>query len=318
MLPVRRAASNSNPRRWRTKQVPTDHAQAEILINNALRLSHDTGSDKVFLFLNSGEACRFLQESAFAGSDRIVLVIPRDQKPPACIGTDRPLVHTWSGNQTRFSRIKYAFLQAVLQKVILPSSRVVCVLGPWGRDHLDTITIHDLALSWSEEFPFDPRSLIAKDFLPTVLAVVDIALDIGALGREGKSVGTTFVIGKVEQIMRASHQAVFNPFRGYSEEERQITSPEVVESLKELAKLDGAFVISEQGVAEAAGRHLDAAGTVTRQLKGFGSRHRAAAAITMYCEAVAVVVSESTGRVTIFDRGEAVATLEPVISRRVV
>lgn len=295
-----------------------DHAQAEIIINNALRLSHDTASDNVFLFLSSSGACRFLQGSAFADTDRIILVIPRDQDRPACIDITRPVVHTWSGNQTRFSRIKYAFLQAVLQGVIQPDSRVVCVLGPWGKDHLDTITIHDLTLSWSEEFPFDPRSLIAKNSLPTVLAVVDIALDIGALGREGKSVGTTFVIGRVDRIMRSSHQAVFNPFRGYPEKERKITSPEVVESIKELAQLDGAFVISEQGVAEAAGRHLDAAGTVTRQLKGLGSRHRAAAAITMYCEAVAVVVSESTGRVTIFDQGEVVATLEPVISRRLV
>ncbi len=293
-------------------------SQAEILVANAVRLSHDTASAKVFLFLNGPEACRFLRQSDFADNDRIVLVIPRDCELPDCLTAARPVLHTWSGNQTRFSRIKYAFLQAVLQQVIDPASRVVCVLGPWGRDHLDTITIHDLALSWSEEFPFDPRSLIARAFLPAVLAVVDIALDIGAMGREGKSVGTTFVIGKVDRIMRASHQAVFNPFRGYPEEERRITSPEVVESIKELAQLDGAFVISEQGVAEAAGRHLDAAGTVTRQLKGLGSRHRAAAAITLYCEAVAVVVSESTGRVTIFDHGQVVATMEPVISRRLV
>jgi diadenylate cyclase len=295
-----------------------NQGQANILITNALRLAEDTLCEKVFLFLNSEQACKVLVDIESAKDERIVFILPKAQEIPKCIKNRKTVVHTWSGNQTRFSRIKYAFMQAVLQKVIQPDSKVACVLGPWGKDHLDTITVHDLGLSWSEAFPFDPRSLISKNFFTTVIAVVDIALDIGALGREGKSVGTTFIIGNVEQIMRSSHQAIFNPFKGYPEQDRGITSSEVVESIKELAQLDGAFVISEKGVVEAAGRHLDAVSSVTRQLKGLGSRHRAAASITMYSEAIAVVVSESTGRVTIFDEGKIVAALEPVISTRVV
>lgn len=295
-----------------------NQGQANILITNALRLAEDTLCEKVFLFLNSEQACKVLVDIESVKDERIVFILPKAQEIPKCIKNRKTVVHTWSGNQTRFSRIKYAFMQAVLQKVIQPDSKVACVLGPWGKDHLDTITVHDLGLSWSEAFPFDPRSLISKNFFTTVIAVVDIALDIGALGREGKPVGTSFIIGNVEQIMRSSHQAIFNPFKGYPEQDRGITSSEVVESIKELAQLDGAFVISEKGVVEAAGRHLDAVSSVTRQLKGLGSRHRAAASITMYSEAIAVVVSESTGRVTIFDEGKIVAALEPVISTRVV
>jgi hypothetical protein len=292
--------------------------QAHILINNALRLAKDTGSDRIFLFLSGELSCRAIAEIKAVQDDSVILVIPKEETVPDCVHRDKTVIQTWSGNQTRFSRVKYAFMQAVLLKVIEPDSKVVCVLGPWGRDHVDTITVHDLGLSWSEEFPFDPRSLIARNFFQTVTAVVDIALDIGALGREGKPVGTTFVIGDVEQIMASSHQAIFNPFKGYPESVREISSTEVVESIKELAQLDGAFVISEDGVVEAAGRHLDAISSVTRQLKGLGSRHRAAASITANCKAIAVVVSESTGRVIIFDDGQIIASLEPVISNRVV
>ena len=292
--------------------------QANILINNALKLAEDTSCEKVFLFINSENVCKKLVHIDSVHDERVVFILPRDQEFPKCNKSRRNVIHTWAGNQTRFSRIKYAFMQAVLQKVIRPDSKVACVLGPWGRDHLDTITVHDLSLSWSEAFPFDPRSLISKDFFQTVIAVVDIALDIGALGREGKPVGTTFIIGNIEQVMRASHQAIFNPFKGYSPDSREINSSEVVESIKELSQLDGAFVISENGIVEAAGRHLDAVSSLTRQLKGLGSRHRAAASITMYCEAIAVVVSESTGRVTIFDEGKIIAILEPVISTRLV
>lgn len=304
--------SAENPNNSQTK------SRQSVIVENALRLSEDTGSDKVFLFLNSEQGLNDFLQSPFADRDQIVLVVPSSLDH--LIRTSEPIqvVRNWSGNQSRFSRIKYTFLQAVLQGVISMDTKVVCILGPFDKDHLDTITIHDLALSWSEEFPFDPHTLITKRFFLTVMAVVDVALDIGALGREGKSVGTTFIVGNINQIMRVSHQAVFNPFNGYPKESRCITSPEVVESIKELAKIDGAFVIAEDGTVEAAGRHLDAVSTMTRQLKGFGSRHRAAMGITLQTEAVAIVVSESTGRVTIFDQGAAIASLEPVISRRVV
>jgi len=292
--------------------------QASVLINNALQIARDTTSDKVFLFLNSEQSCRAYSKIDSLKDETIVLVIPKNQNIPECIINKKTVIHTWSGNQTRFSRVKYAFMQAVLQQVIQPDYKVVCVLGPWGKDHLDTITVHDLSLSWSEEFPFDPRSLITKKFFHTVIAVIDIALDIGALGREGKAVGTTFIIGNVAEILKSSHQAIFNPFKGYPEAVREINSSEVVESIKELAQLDGAFVISGKGIVEAAGRHLDTVSSVTRQFKGFGSRHRAAASITMHSEAIAVVVSQSTGRVTIFDEGKIIASLDPVISSRMV
>jgi len=228
------------------------------------------------------------------------------------------VVRSWSGNQTRFSRIKYAFLYGVLGGIVTVDTKIVCVLGPSGKSHLDTITVHDLKHSWSEEFPLDPRTLVTKKGFTTVMAMIDVALDIGALGREGKSIGTTIVIGDAEQVLQSSHQAVFNPFKGYPKKERLVTLPEVVESIKELAMLDGAIIVSEHGVVEAAGRHLDAVGRVTKQLRGLGSRHRAAAGITRKTEAVAIVVSESTGRVMIFEHGRVVASLEPLISRRLV
>jgi len=295
-------------------------AQRRIIIENALEVAKKTQSHSVFLFLNTARDCHWFLKSDLTDKGNIVLIIPKSLKIKDSLfrGAEVKVIRSWSGNQTRFSRIKYAFFQGVLQGVIKTDSKVICVLGPWGKSHLDTITIHDLGLSWSEEFPFDVRSLINNRAFQTVMAVVDIALDIGAVGREGKPVGTTFVVGDTKNVLSFSHQAVFNPFKGYSRRERLINRPEVVESIKELAKLDGAIIISDDGVAEAAGRHLDAPSVVTKQLRGLGSRHRAAAGITRRTEAVAVVVSESTGRVTIFEKGRIVATLEPVISRRLV
>jgi len=43
---------------------------------------------------------------------------------------------------------------------------------------------------------------------------------------------------------------------------------------------------------------------------GYGTRHRAACAITAVVDCVAVAVSESTGQAMLFKRGETVLTLE--------
>jgi hypothetical protein len=295
-------------------------SQRLTIIENTLHLARETKSDGIFLFLNTLESCRWFVKSGLAERANIVLVIPKKLKLKDTLQTTKniKIIRSWSGNQTRFSRIKYAFLHGVLDRIIQTDSRVVCVLGPWGKNHLDTIAIHDLSLSWAEEFPFDPKLIMHNEAFTTVLAVVDVALDIGALGREGKPVGTIFIIGDTENVITRSHQAVFNPFKGYPKRERLITRSDVVESIKELAKLDGAFIISEIGMLMAAGRHLDARSILTKQLRGMGSRHRAAAGITRSTSAVAIVVSESTGRVTIFEKGRIISSLEPVISSRLV
>lgn len=294
--------------------------QKAKLVESAVLLARDAQCDGLFLFLNSVRNCRWFLKSPYAATENIVLVVPREVKlRDKLSGKKRvKVIRSWSGNQSRFSRIKYAYLHGVHQKIITPESRVVCVLGPWGKDHLDTIAIHDLSRSWAEDFPFDPNSIMHYESYATVLAVVDIALDIGALGREGKAIGTAFVIGDTDHVLRHSHQAVFNPVKGYPARERLITRPEVVESIKELAQLDGAFIISGNGTLMAAGRHLDARSILTKQLRGLGSRHRTAAGITRMTGAIAIVISESTGRVTIFEKGKIVSTLDPVISSRLV
>jgi hypothetical protein len=303
--------------------------QKNAILENALSLALKTDSEKLFVFLDTDQDCRWVLKSGFSQLLRksrkkteceVVLIVPKrsEVKDSEIKKAKYNVIRSWSGNQSRFSRVKYAFLHGVQKDIINTESRIVCVLGPWGKSHLDTITVHDLALSWSDDFPFDPRPLMHKKSFNTVMAAVDIALDIGALGREGKPVGTIFVIGNSKSVMRSSRQAVFNPFKGYPKREKMITNSEVVESIKELAQLDGAIIISTAGVVEAAGRHLDAASPVTKQLRGLGSRHRAAAGITRKTEAVALVVSESTGRLTIFEGGHIVAALEPVISQRLV
>ena len=141
---------------------------------------------------------------------------------------------------------------------------------------------------------------------------MDLAVEIGREGREGKPVGTLFVVGNHRKVLSMSHEQVFDPFRGYNRKERTLRDPRVRESLKELAQIDGAFIISADGVVEAAGRQLDAPEEGLTLSKGLGSRHWAAAAVSKVTKAVAIAVSESTGTVRIFQSGMVVLRIEPM------
>jgi DNA integrity scanning protein DisA with diadenylate cyclase activity len=81
--------------------------------------------------------------------------------------------------------------------------------------------------------------------------------------------------------------------------------------LKEFSRLDGAFVISDEGKIVSAYRYLEPAAAGIDIPKGLGARHMAAAAITRDTNAVSVVLSESDAMVRAFKRGELILEIDP-------
>jgi DNA integrity scanning protein DisA with diadenylate cyclase activity len=73
-----------------------------------------------------------------------------------------------------------------------------------------------------------------------------------------------------------------------------VSSPDLRGTIKELAQLDGAFVVSREGVFVSACRYLDAVASEVELPLGLGSRHLAAANIISVTNAVGIVVSESS------------------------
>ena len=148
--------------------------------------------------------------------------------------------------------------------------------------------------------------------LETLRAVVDLATEIGREGREGKPVGTMFVVGDTRKVLTMCRPINFNPFRGYSRAERDIRDPRVREQIKDIAQLEGAIIIRRDGVAVAACMYVNAPAEGITLSKGLGARHWAAAAISRKTRAVAIVVSQSSGTVRIFQNGEMVLHIEPL------
>src|SRR4030095_3487415 len=146
---------------------------------------------------------------------------------------------------------------------------------------------------------------------PAVLeSTLELALEIAREGREGRRIGTLFTVGKVDAVLAASRALILDPLAGHAPPRTHITNPDLRGTIKELAQLDGAFVISERGIVVAACRYLDASVEQIEIPLGFGSRHLAAASVSQRLGAVAIVVSES-GVVRVFHAGQIEATLIP-------
>jgi DNA integrity scanning protein DisA with diadenylate cyclase activity len=214
-------------------------------------------------------------------------------------------------------RMSLALLEAVATEKLPPGAHVVALYNgieadPERTEHIDSLSIIHLGEHLERLSAADLRRLDTQVPLETLRAVVDLATEIGREGREGKPVGTLFVVGDTKKVMGMCRPQNFNPFRGYSPAERDIRDPRVREQIKEIAQLDGAIIIHRSGVVEAACMYIDALAEGITLSKGLGARHWAAAAVSRKSKAVAIAVSQSSGTVRVFLNGEVVLHIEPL------
>jgi hypothetical protein len=140
--------------------------------------------------------------------------------------------------------------------------------------------------------------------------VIELAVEIAREGREGRRIGTLFTFGDADAVMERSRPLILDPLAGHSDESKNIRDQNLRGTIKELAQLDGAFVISDKGVVVSACRYLDAVASDVVLPFGLGSRHVAGGSISQATNAVAIVVSESS-MVRVFDDGKMVAEIIP-------
>jgi diadenylate cyclase len=193
-------------------------------------------------------------------------------------------------------------------KGIIPNK---IVLGIVSIGDINSIVVMDIA-----DIPLINKiAELASSVDYTILkAVLNLAIDIGREGREGKKVGTAFIIGDTVRVMDMSHQIVLNPYEGHRKKDRDVKDENNWETVKEFAQLDGMFIVDEQGFIVASGRYLDVSAKDVELPSGLGGRHLAAAAISKSTLAIAVAVSESSGVVSVYKDGKDIFTIDPRVS----
>ena len=279
------------------------------LLEQAVR-TYDTMKASAFLILLEG-AVDWVRLKKVTGETHVIIAATRKELFEGAEenGFKTVLIDLTDASPI-YDRMTHAILESVADDLVQSGSRIVALYSGFDTSVLDSISIINLGEHLERLTGKELRRLETKVPLKTLKTVVDLALEIGREGREGKAVGTLFVVGDTRNVMRRSKPAGFDPIRGYTIKERQLSDNRVREGVKEVAQLDGAFIVSNDAVVMAACRLLDTSTAVVTLSKGLGSRHWAAAAISRVTNAVAIVVSQSSGTVRIFFNGEVVLRIE--------
>jgi DNA integrity scanning protein DisA with diadenylate cyclase activity len=279
--------------------------ESRALVHRAFELARALGIESVLVNADHLSSTRFIDE--LRESERIIWITQVQSGSLRASSTRDTVVRIPSAELSRLSQINVGLFLSVLERHLAPAESVVCLSGAVGGAGLDTLMIAnpERRFHWFREDNGE-ASIVSRE----LGRAVHIGLRFAAEGREGRPVGTVFVLGDPDELTPYLRQLILNPCEGHPRERRNIHDPAFLETLRELAALDGAFVVDPTGSVDSAGTYIDAPIEAAELLPGFGARHAAAAAITAAARATAVVISESSGMVTVFRKGRSVLKLE--------
>jgi DNA integrity scanning protein DisA with diadenylate cyclase activity/mannitol/fructose-specific phosphotransferase system IIA component (Ntr-type) len=233
------------------------------------------------------------------------ILVTRNPIEPSGEGSEfAETIQVRSFSSQRMAQLRSAILVALTRGVIKFTDRICCLDGMTGSNQFDTLVVIDIEREFQTLLTGATADLLPEDVKPEVLErVIAVATELAVEGREGRPVGCLFVIGDTDKVGTLTKPLVLNPFFGYKEEDRNILNPFMDETVKEFSSIDGAFIIRGDGVVEAAGSLIQATDSNHALPSGLGSRHAAAAAISVAANCISIVVSSSTSQVTLFRRG---------------
>jgi DNA integrity scanning protein DisA with diadenylate cyclase activity len=290
------------------KPVKIDDQLAGFL-DLAAKLCRDQDASAVLVLLTGPTDWEGLQEH-FAGL-KVVVTGDRAEEVEGAAEAGIDTILLDMEESPVFERLTQALLTGVARDIFAPGAGVVVAYSGFDAEVIDSLSYIRLDEHLGRLTARDLRQLETSVPLETLKVVVDLAVEIGREGREGKAVGTMFVVGDTRKVLTHSQPAGFDPVRGYPRAERDLHDPRVREAIKEVAVLDGAFIVSPEGLVEKAAQLVDAPYADLTVSKGLGARHWAGAAISKTTHAIAIVVSQSSGTVRIFQNGEVMLRIEP-------
>ena len=211
----------------------------------------------------------------------------------------KPVVMPLKGVR-RSTHVQFTLLYLLGKGLIGENDLIVNVFGRPGSGFLDSIRISHLKRELDLPFAAGTGNFPPDLELSAFTRVLQLSTQLALEGREGKPVGTLFVVGNYDGVGPYTRQMIINPFHGYRREERNILDPGIEETVKEYARIDGAFIVAGDGTIESAGTFLSGQPTADEMQSGLGARHAAAQGITAVSRALAVAVSESTRKVSVF------------------
>ncbi len=278
------------------------------IVSAASQVTKAIKASVLFAYVNAVEDIDALQD-AVKPPAKLILVCRDSQDEQRAKAISAEFMTVPSFDLTRMGQIKMATLIAFSQG-LLKAGEVFVFLSGVARRGIDTLVTMRVGEEYELFQSVGQPKLTEHIRRPVFEKVLRVTLELAHEGREGKPVGALFVLGDHREVEKCSVEGRINPFKGYTEKERNILDDSIRETVKEIAKLDGAFILKGNGVIVSACATLRPAMAGENLPQGLGARHAIAAATTASTKSIAITLSESTGDVRVWRRGAMITEIE--------
>lgn len=282
----------------RSRQTPSDKSRlTRAMVEHVSTQVTALESSRLFLFTNTPAS--------------LAKVVPALQATPLSLVTNKkdlgPKIALYGSSIDKIYQVganlsdeKAILLELWANDQLKEDEVIVCLSGLEFNDTPCSMSIHAIPRDLTNESRILSYQVPAAINLEILNRVILLAMELAREGREGKPVGALFVLGDTDEIRRFCKQLIVNPFSGLDDQNRSILDPSLSETIKEYAKIDGAFIIDNEGVIQSAGTYLSIPPNQAELASGLGARHAAALGITLVGPVVSVAISESTQTIRVY------------------
>jgi diadenylate cyclase len=284
------------------------HKQPQEFLNHCFTLADTVGVEKILIQTDSVEDLKRVVN--LRNNKHIIWLTTNCQLEQFQTRTSDEILSLQLDSIRGAAVRSMGLILAVLRGVIKPDETILCLYNSIADTSLDSLTLTNpkSRLHIMKELDLATmRELIAPEVF---VRLINILSRFAIEGREGTPIGTIIILGEPERMKNYIQQFILNPCKGHREVDKNVLNDSFVETFRELAALDGAFIVNRLGVVDSAASYLTAPGKTIDLRPGLGARHAAAAAMTSKTESVAMVLSQSSGNITVFYGGNELFEIE--------
>ena len=179
------------------KAVHVFDEQFATLYAQAVQLCKMTSADALVLLLEGPANWEKLKKRA--SKQKIVIVGDSKKEVEGALEQGLETVILDMTATPIYEKLSHALLTCVADEILDPGSSVVALYSGFEPESIDTISYIQLDDHLGRLTARDLRQLGTRVPLDTLKVVVDLAVEIGREGREGKPVGTMLVVGDAKE-----------------------------------------------------------------------------------------------------------------------
>ena len=274
-------------------------------IKDAIRVYECTNSDHLLLISNNknniNKKIKAFRE--MRGNEKSLIIATPNNQIYKQINTKK--IKIFFKSLGKISIIEHSILRGYEEGKIKKGDKITC----YNADN-EVIILRNIDDSM-EKIGYNKIMQLGKVNQDVLEKIVDIGIKIGrSINKKGRKFGAFFILGDSKKVKNKSRQLIINPYKGHERKIRNIKQQNSLKSIMELIKLDGAFIITKNGLIKTAGTFIETNAQVEIP-SGLGSRHTSAASITKDTKAIAVTVSKTDGNVRIFNKGKLILEIDP-------